>query len=522
MKLYKDIEHPLRVYLQEESPGEISRLTVSLDNRYAPSTEHTYSSTREEDEVTSLIFYDESLQRHYVVHGLLNIILKEAMSLGIVCNNEVDLEEINLEYPDIKEDILDGISLRKYQSEGISTALAHKRGIIRVHTGGGKTEMMIGVCRYLLDTTDMNILVCVPTTNLLYQTQSRMFKRGLSESDISLLGDGNKIDPTKRVLVATVASAYKRLDTDKEYVRWLSNLDCLILDEAHHSKCRTWSTLIDRVAPEYLLGFSAEPFHRDKDHIVTDLILRGLLGPVIHSITCDYLVSRGYLSKPYVLAIDSHCTGNRYGVVDWTTVNKYCIVRNNLRNDLIRDLASFLVNDKKNPLILVQQISHGQELAKSISRLGYNVTMLTGGLKVSVYLSGEVIDNYKDEDNRVIRDFDEGKIDVLIGTSTLDEGVDIPSLSSVILAGGGKGRLKTVQKVGRSMRAKGGLNLTFIIDFRDRFNVITQSQFKKRKALYDELNMPVYFVEDSSKVEGTIRSIEYERSVELERNKVKD
>lgn len=514
MKFYKDTEHPLRVYIEEESKSEIARLTASLDNRYSPQ-ESTYTNSGDDDEVQSLIFYDGSLCKHYIVHGLLGVVLKEATSIGIICNNEVATEEVALEYPEIDPDSLDGITLREYQVEGISSALAHKKGIVQVHTGGGKSEMMICVCKHLFETTNMNILLCVPTTNLLYQTHDRMLRRGIPDEYISLLGDGNKIDTSRRIVISTVASAFKRLDTSEDYMNWLSKVDCLMMDEAHHSKCRTWSTLIDRVAPIYLLGFSAEPFHRDRDHMVSDLVLRGLLGPVIHRITCDYLVSRGYLSKPYVLAINSKCPGNRYQVIDWAVVNKNCIVKNNLRNEMIRDIAALLVNDKKNPLILVQQIAHGKELAEMISKLGYNVTMMTGGLSVSVYLDGTVIDKYKDNDNKVIKDFDDGRIDVLIGTSTLDEGVDVPSLASVILAGGGKGRLKTVQKIGRSMRPKSGLNVTFIIDFRDMFNVVTMSQFKKRKALYDELSMPVYFVEDSSKVEETIRILEYERSVEI-------
>lgn len=498
-------DHPLRVYLEEEAPQEMSRLIFSLDNKYAP-PENSYSRD-DEDEVQSILFFDEYLDKHYIVYGLLNILLKETYSLGIPCNNEVSPEDMMLEYPEIDSGILEGIDLRDYQTEGISSALGHKRGIIQVHTGGGKTEMMIGVTRLLLDSTDMNILLCVPTTNLLYQTYDRMLKRGIPEDCISLLGDGNKIDTTRRVAISTVQSAYKRLDQHEDYMDWLSNVNCLMMDEAHHSKCRTWSTLIDRVAPTYLLGFSAEPFHREKDHIVSDLVLRGLLGPVIHRVTMDYLVSKGYLAKSYVLAVDSKYKGSIMRVIDWAVVNKSGIVNNILRNELIRDIAATLIDENKKPLILVQQIAHGQELAKSISKLGYTVYMMTGGRSVSIFLDGSMIDKYVDDDNQVFRDFNEGRIDALIGTSTLDEGVDIPSLASVILAGGGKGRLKVVQRLGRALRPKAGDNTAFIIDFRDRFNVVTQSHFNKRKALYDEMGMPVYFLADTDSIRQAIQEL---------------
>ena len=508
MKLCTSEDHPLRVYIESDILGEVERLVTYVDNKYAPPDEDNYNN-KDNEELSSLFFFDEEIDKYYIVHGLVNIIIKEASSIGIDCilQDSLASETLSIDYPKLDRDMLEGISLREYQVEGISSALAHKRGIIQVHTGGGKTEMMIGVTRYLLDSSEINILLCVPTTNLLYQTYDRMLKRGISEDDISLLGDGNTVDVNKRVLISTVQSAYRRLDDSTEYMQWLSKVDCLMMDEAHHSKCRTWSTLIDRVAPSYLLGFSAEPFHREKSKVVSDLVLRGLLGPVIYRITSDYLIERGYLSKPYVLAVDTKCNGNIYKIIDWSIVNKSGIVNNNLRNELIRDIAVVLICEDKKPLILVQQIAHGQLLAKLISKLGYNVYMLTGGRSTTVFLDGNIIDKYVDNDNLVIKRFNEGMIDVLIGTSTLDEGVDIPALSAVILAGGGKSRLKNIQRVGRGLRPKEVDNTTIIVDFRDRFNVVTSSHFKKRKSSYDEMGMPVYYLSDVEGIRDIIREL---------------
>lgn len=506
-------DHPLRIYLEDDSPGEMHRLRLSLDNKYSPPEDNQFNR---EEELDSLIFYDTKIDQYYIVRGLVNIIIRECNSLGIPCHSEIEDDDTDIVYPEVSADILEGITLREYQLRGIELGLAYKRGIIQVGTGGGKTEMLASIVRYFLDNSDMNILVCVPTTNLLYQTQDRLLSRGIPEFEISLLGDGNSIDKSRRVAIAIVASAFKRLDSDPDYMEWVSNVDCLMMDEAHHSKCRTWSTVIDKVAPEYLLGFTAEPFHRDKNHMISDLILRGLLGPVIHRVTMEDLVALGYLSKPYVLAVDSRFKGNMLKVVEWKTVNKNCIVQNTLRNNSIRDIAITLINSNKRPLILVQQIAHGKQIAELISSQGYSVYMMQGGRKISTYSDGMNIDNYIDNDNVVLKDFNEGKIDALIGTSTLDEGADIPTLSSVILAGGGKGRLKTIQKIGRAMRKKEGLNCTFIIDFRDRFNVVTHSHFKKRKTLYDDMNIGVYYIQDNvESLSNAIASLELERSNEL-------
>ncbi|MFX5809068.1 helicase-related protein, partial [Acinetobacter baumannii] len=62
-------------------------------------------------------------------------------------------------------------------------------------------------------------------------------------------------------------------------------------------------------------------------------------------------------------------------------------------------------------------------------------------------------------------------IDVLIGTTILDVGVDVPAVGLIILAGGGKAEVALRQRIGRGLRAKKfGPNVAFIVDFTDQHN----------------------------------------------------
>ncbi|MGF0150985.1 helicase-related protein [Acinetobacter baumannii] len=45
-------------------------------------------------------------------------------------------------------------------------------------------------------------------------------------------------------------------------------------------------------------------------------------------------------------------------------------------------------------------------------------------------------------------------IDVLIGTTILDVGVDVPAVGLIILAGGGKAEVALRQRIGRGLRAR--------------------------------------------------------------------
>jgi superfamily II DNA or RNA helicase len=312
-----------------------------------------------------------------------------------------------------------------------------------------------------------------------------------------MLGGGNNPDLSKRVLISTVQSAYNRVNKkNAEFLEWTGNVVGLLLDEAHHGASRTWYTLADSIFSEYTLGFSAEPFYGDADNVVRDMLLRGTLGSILYRIPLKVLINRGYLSHPYVFAFRSLYGGNIQRVSNWQTVYKAGIVQNTLRNAMIVEISDYLININKAPLILVQQVQHGRDLAMEISKHGHKVAVLTGGQMVAVFHHGNLVDEYFDPEEKSKEDFKNGVIQGLVGTSVLDEGVDMPSIASVILAGGGKSKLKLIQRIGRGLRPKEIDNTTFIIDFQDAFNKMTGNHFKQRKEQFDKNQFDTFFVQD--------------------------
>ena len=486
--------HPLRMYI-ESSRESIEALSASLYDKFY--YQSPYANEQEEvSEIDQLIFTDEE-GNSYFPSGIVSIVKDAAQRLGN--NVEVyysDKYKVVVEDVNVPDDIIDGITLRYYQLDGVKAALIYKRGLIQVPTGGGKSNMMIAVCKMLHASDNFNIIMCVPTTYLLHQTYDNAIAAGVSKKDLCKYGDGNELEPNKRIVIATVQTLYRRLDKeDSVLVKWFENVNCVIFDEVQHVSSMSWYTVADRLQPEYLLGFSAEPFYGDREHMVRDLITRGTLGSILYRASMKELTEKGYLSKPYVIAMNSKYRGRIYDLINWHSVNKSGIVDNILRNDLIVNTSLMLISLNKNPLILVQQIRHGKDLAIKLSSHDKKVAMMTGGSIVTVYSGGMEVDSYKDEEGIVKNQFRNGLLDAIIGTSTLDEGVDMPSLSSVILAGGGKVSIRIIQRVGRGLRVKKGDNTTFIIDFQDRFNVVLAKHFRIRKSTFDKNNIPVYFAD---------------------------
>lgn len=497
--VFKQLEgKPLRVYIESDAES-IQRLSALLYQRfypdYNPEPKNAEDPEDESVEVDNLIFLDEEKNQFYFPAGLVPIMKDNAERLGFEVTVEM-LEEVLVEESklNISPYLVDGIELRDYQLDAVKYSLLYKRGIIQSPTGSGKSSMMIGVCKYLLESQEGNMIMCVPTTYLLHQTYENAIKGGLSEDVLGRYGDGYQIDPSKRIIIATVQTLSRRLlSGDAQLLEWVKDIKCVIYDECQHIGSKSWHSVADKLQPEYLLGFSAEPFYNDKDNVMRDLLLRGTVGPILYRVSIKDLIDRGYLSKPYVIALETSYPGGIYTLINWQVVNKLGIVNNPNRNALICETASMLIELNKNPLILVQQIAHGNELGKTISMNGRKVAVMTGGMTTTMYMDGREVDVFRDEEGLTKKQFQEGLIDALIGTSTMDEGVDMPSLSSVILAGGGKSKLKLVQRVGRGLRPKKGDNTTFIIDFQDKFNLVTHKQFKSRKDTFTNNHIPVYF-----------------------------
>lgn len=500
LRSYVEIEHNLRVYID----GEIHEKELLFDA--LSSAFYVPSEFDQPNQVyDSILFWSDDAHEGplYGPIRLLPLIEGYITKLGMPYEKKATYQvPVEVEIDPVNPDILDGITLRDYQVISVEKSLSNKRGIIQVCTGGGKTEIAFAIVM----TLNSKSIFCVPSTKLLYQTKDRAISRGIPESDITLYGDGNVLNPDATVMIATVQTLSRRLD-DEDFIKWSKDLKLLIMDEAHHCSARTFFKVVDGLSTEYIIGVTAEPYYNDKTHKVQDLLVSGLLGSILYRVTVPMLVEKGYLSKPYLLTFESTWEHpNLYSSQSWVTIHKYGIINNPDRNQSIVDIARALLEVNKKPLILISQIKHGVFLSEMISSKGYKVAMLTGGSSVDIFMDGNNIESLTDKEGEIPSRFTDGDIDVLIGTSVLDEGVDIPAISAVILAGGGKSPIKVVQRLGRSLRPKKDDNTTIIVDFLDGFNVITKSHSKKRRDIIKNLGVEEYYCNKEKSIKEIISS----------------
>ena len=151
---------------------------------------------------------------------------------------------------------------------------------------------------------------------------------------------------------------------------------------------------------------------------------------------------------------------------DYPSANDTGIVHNKLRNDVIRKIVEKHKDDGY-ICILTRILEHGEELEKTIPG--------------AVYLKGDDPLNKRLD---IIKQFNNGEIPVLIGSSILNEGISISNMKVLIMASGGKAQTQTIQKIGRVLRITKEKREGIFYDFIDAGNKYLFKHSKQRLALY--------------------------------------
>lgn len=366
------------------------------------------------------------------------------------------------------------IRLRDYQEVVLRDAIKAMRGIIKIATGGGKTAVAIALTKAIGRKT----LFVVPGIDLMNQTVKKYNER-LPDWSVGRIGDGI-LETGCDITVAVVNSLVTIKETEKgnssikknDVLRELEcKVDVMHTDECHHLSSKLFKAITRTSKIPYRFGLSATPFDRTDGDC---LYLMGVTGSLICDISITDLVEQGILAKPIVHITRIH-EPEYIGKANYGTVYKKCIVENEHRNSLIIEDVK---KEAPNPiLILVERIEHGKTLVGAIQDAGIPAVFLHGTI------SGE-------ERKQTLEEFKAGKYTVLVGTSIMKQGIDIPIINAVILAGGGESRIALLQKIGRGMRLNDSGDTFRVYDYADlthkylaKHSLARLREYQKEKAI---------------------------------------
>lgn len=265
--------------------------------------------------------------------------------------------------------------------------------------------------------------------------------------------------PTSKEMVAKVKVRVARQVIRREkMVERLATFEFVILEEAHEASGNSFYEIMRHCKnAHYRLALTATPFMKDDEE--ANMRLMACSGPIGIEISEKLLIDRGILAKPYfkVIALKDKPT-KLYRSTPWPKSYKVGITENEYRNAQIVKEAQIASKVGLTTMILVQHTKHGEQI---------NELLRSKGIK-SDYIHGE---HDQKERKKALTKLATGETSVLIGTSILDVGVDVPAVGVIILAGGGKAEVMLRQRIGRGLRRKkNGKNVALIVDFKDEHN----------------------------------------------------
>jgi superfamily II DNA or RNA helicase len=272
--------------------------------------------------------------------------------------------------------------------------------------------------------------------------------------------------------VATIQTLHNRLkDGDMTKINTFIKAQQIFFDEAHLCASKidkgNQFTLLARQFRHayYRWGLTATPFMRDE---YSNQLLMGCTGDLLCTISNDQLIKEGHLTPPRVVMIDMADVG---GPKQWPEVYEGAVVMNNVRNIRIIDE---LVKGPKPAIVFCTRLAHAKTLHKLAELKGFHLPAVQQG---STPLK---------ERDAVIKDLQSGRLKAIISTTIYDEGVDIPDLRTLILAGGGKSTVAQLQRIGRGLRPYAGKDEVLVIDFNDKTGSVLKRHSKARRKVWKD------------------------------------
>lgn len=403
-----------------------------------------------------------------------------------------------------------------FQLKALRQVEKHHRGILQVATGGGKSKIAkLIVARYRKMT-----LFLTTRGILMYQMADGFKEAGFN---VGYIGDG-LFRPTRGVNVGMVQTFVARLEepdlngelrnvvkqdaaarekaskkglpaipaitradivkigTERfnektkirnQTIKLLEMFEVVIGEEAHEAGGNSYYEILRHCKNAHIrIALTATPFMRAGAE--DNMRLMAAFGPILLKVSEKELINRGILATPYFRFVDSKPHPKLRKTSPWQRAYTLGYMENPYMLDDIVKEAKRAAALHLPVMTLIQRTSHGDALVKLMRASGLRVEFIHG-------------DDDQDARKRALGRLRRSEIDVLIGTTILDVGVDVPAVGLVQLAGGGKAEVALRQRIGRGLRAKKvGPNVCFISDYSTPINShLTDHTRTRRKIIED-------------------------------------
>lgn len=389
-----------------------------------------------------------------------------------------------------------------FQMKALRQVETHGAGIIRVATGGGKSK----IAKLIMARYRRMTLFLTTRGILLYQMDDQLKEIGMNTGQI---GDGemrvvrgvnlgmvqtlvqaleipdmskeiraivksihlsknkNENMPREEILALAKANFDRKTKKRDDVIKILSMIEVVIGEEAHEAGGTSYYEILRHCKNATIrVALTATPFMRDSAE--DNMRLMAAFGPVLISVSEEMLIARGILAKPFFKFVDAKPHEKLRKTSPFERAYQLGYIENPyMMEEAVRDAAK-AASLNMPTLALILRKAHGKAVLEAYRQAGLRVEFLKG-------------EDDQDARKAQLKKLERGELDVLIGTTILDVGVDVPAICLVQLLGGMKAEVALRQRVGRGLRAKKKMpNFTFVADYSCNLNVTLRDHARQR------------------------------------------
>jgi superfamily II DNA or RNA helicase len=356
----------------------------------------------------------------------------------------------------------------RHQREAVTRFVAAERGVLNMATGTGKTRTALRIARALVDSGDVNtVIVTTDGTDLLKQWRAELLRLRAELPRFHLYTDFEAfrevqeftLAPTKSILLVSrramagrdpLAAAMRSLGANEQ------RHTLLVHDEVHKlgspSNRENLTGLSDGI--RFRLGLSATP-EREYDADGNDFITSHI-GPEIFRFELEDAIRRGILAPFNYFPLPYRLTDNdRERLKDVYRRKAARALAGEPMSDqeLWTELARVYKTSEAKLPIFRKFIADRPELLRRSIIFVETTEYARPVLDIVHEHRPDFHTYFGGEDAETLKRFARGDLECLITCHRVSEGIDIQSLSSVILFSSARARLETIQRMGRCLRS---------------------------------------------------------------------
>ena len=303
---------------------------------------------------------------------------------------------------DYQQKLVDGA--RKSLAEG------HKGVLIVSPPGSGKSIVIAEIAR-LTTEKGGNVLFFVNRKELVNQIKDSFVKQGVDLSNCTIM---------------TVGKVANRLEK-------IPKPDLIIIDEAHHTRAKSYEKIINYFKDVPLLGFTATPWRMNGKGF-NDLYSSLVEGPQVewlieHHRLADYTYVSRILGKKDLLKVSS--------TSDYTSRSMNQYIKSMNFGNMIKTYEEF-AKDRKT-IVYAPSIESAKLIVRKFKENGFNAVKVDSK-------------THKAEREEILNNFKIGKTKIIVNVDLISEGFDVPDCSCVIMLRPTKSLVLYLQQAMRCMR----------------------------------------------------------------------